>query len=114
MKKLLYTLLFCLFTTITYATKPPYNVGESYTYKINYGIINAGYAELNVKGLKKGVYKLEGKGRTNIFFDNFFRVRDTYISYYDYREKKPVRFIRDVNEGGYIIKQNYVFDTEKK
>ena len=52
MKKLLYILLFCLLTNTTYATKPPYVVGESYIYKINYGIINAGYAELNVKGLK--------------------------------------------------------------
>jgi hypothetical protein len=113
MKKILYLLALCLITNLVYATEPPYVVGESYTYKINYGIINAGYAELNVKDLKKGVYKLEGKGRTNMFFDNFFKVRDTYISYYDYTEKKPVRFIRDVNEGGYIIKQNYVFDTEK-
>ena len=44
--------------------------------------------------------------------DNFFRVRDTYISYYDYVEKEPIKFIRDVNEGGYIIKQKYTFDTK--
>ena len=86
MKKLI--LLLLLIPLLGYATEPPYVVGESYTYKINYGIINAGYAELNVKGLKKGVYKLEGKGRTNMFFDNFFKVRDTYTSYYNYTEKK--------------------------
>jgi len=113
MKKILYILALCLLNIAGYSTEPPYKVGEVYTYKINYGIINAGYAKLSVKNLKKGIYTFEGKGWSNWAFDKFFKVRDTYTSYYDYVEKKPVRFVRDVNEGGYIIKQDYTFDIKE-
>mgnify|MGYP003652998526 CR=1 FL=1 len=90
MKKIIYLLILCLLTITGYSTEPPYKVGEAYTYKINYGIINAGYAKLSVKNLKNGIYTFEGKGWSNWAFDNFFKVRDTYTSYYDYVEKKPV------------------------
>jgi len=129
MKKLLLILLFVPFSGLsqvkefvsfldldniyTNQIETPYKVGEVYTYKINYGIINAGYATLSIKNLKRGIYTFEGKGWSNMVFDSFFKVRDTYISYYDYIEKKPIRFIRDVNEGGYIIKQDYIFDIKE-
>ena len=129
MKKLLLILLFVPFSGLsqvkefvsfldldniyTNQIETPYKVGEVYTYKINYGIINAGYAKLSVKNLKRGISTFEGKGLYNWAFDKFFKVRDTYISYYDYIEKKPIRFIRDVNEGGYIIKQDYIFDIKE-
>ena len=113
MKKIIYLLILCLLTITGYSTEPPYKVGEAYTYKINYGIINAGYAKLSVKNLKNGIYTFEGKGWSNWTFDNFFKVRDTYTSYYDYVEKKPVRFVRDVNEGGHTIKQDYTFNVKE-
>jgi len=113
MKKTIIT-LFSIFLSLTgYSMEPPYKVGEEYTYKINYGVINAGYAKLSVKDLNKGIYTFEGKGWSNWTFDNFFKVRDTYTSYYDYIEKKPVRFVRDVNEGGYTIKQDYNFNIKE-
>ncbi len=113
MKKTIIT-LFSIFLSLTgYSIEPPYKVGEEYTYKINYGVINAGYAKLSVKDLNKGIYTFEGKGWSNWTFDNFFKVRDTYTSYYDYIEKKPVRFVRDVNEGGYTIKQDYNFNIKE-
>tara|TARA_A100001201_G_scaffold27492_1_gene30207 strand:+ start:2689 stop:3426 length:738 start_codon:yes stop_codon:yes gene_type:complete len=111
MKKIMVLILVTLGLQ-TQAINPPYVVGESYTYKINYGPINAGFAKLSIKNLENNIYTFEGKGWSNKFFDPFFKVRDTYISYYDYVEKEPIKFIRDVNEGGYIIKQKYTFDTK--
>tara|TARA_R110000787_G_scaffold1058_1_gene3832 strand:- start:298 stop:1020 length:723 start_codon:yes stop_codon:yes gene_type:complete len=113
MKKIIYLLILCFLSLTGYSTEPPYKVGEEYTYKINYGVINAGYAKLSVKNLNKGIYTFEGKGWSNWAFDNFFKVRDTYTSYYDYIEKKPVRFVRDVNEGGHSIKQDYNFNIKE-
>ena len=50
-----------------------------------------------------------GTGSTYKSYDMFYKVRDQYESYIDMQTLKPLRFIRNVNEGGYIINQNVVF-----
>ena len=95
----------------------PFKVGENCTYRIHYGPITAGYGYLTIKGLEshldKMCYFFDGFGETNTFFDFFFEVRDSYTSYCNSKTLIPVHFIRDVNEGGYIIKQNYFFNSLK-
>ncbi|NQY21835.1 MAG: DUF3108 domain-containing protein, partial [Campylobacteraceae bacterium] len=58
-------------------------------------------------------FYFEGIGKSNSLFDLFFKVNDEYISYVNFTSLSPVHFIRDVNEGGYIIKQNYLFNAKK-
>jgi len=95
----------------------PFEVGERCTYRIHYGPITAGYGHLTVKGLvnhlDKRCYFFDGFGETNTFFDYIFEVNDSYISYSNYKTLTPVHFIRDVNEGGYVIKQDYRFNSLK-
>jgi len=96
----------------------PFKVGESCTYRIHYGPITAGHGTLIVKNIEKHnnreCFHLEGIGQTNSFFSLFFKVQDKYISYVNSTSLSPVHFIRDVNEGGYIIKQNYLFNAKNK
>jgi hypothetical protein len=40
-------------------------------------------------------------------------VYDEYISYVNSTSLSPIHFIRNVNEGGYTIKQNYLFNSKK-
>lgn len=88
--------------------------GEYLKYRIHYGIIDAGIAELMVKDVthKNGreVYHMVGKGRSTGMAEWFFKTRDTYESYIDTKSILPWEFVRDVNEGGYIIKRHVLFD----
>jgi len=92
--------------------------GEQLEYRLHYGIINAGTAKLEVKKLAqkiagREVYHITGSGKTKGAFDWFFKVRDTYETYLDVDGVFPWMFKRDVNEGGYKIKQKYTFAQGK-
>lgn len=91
-----------------------FKVGEYLKYEISYGFIDAGYAELKVKDVvtKNGrpCYHMVGFGRTTGMAEWFFKTRDTYQTYVDQESILPWEFIRDVNEGGFIIKRHLIFD----
>lgn len=55
-------------------------------------------------------YHCVGVGKSYSFFDNFFKVRDRYESYIDTATMLPLKFIRDVSEGGYKIYNNVTFN----
>jgi len=75
--------------------------------------IAAGEATFSV-GMEKFngrvAYHCVGIGKSYSFFDNFFKVRDRYESYIDTATMLPLKFIRDVNEGGYKIYNNVTFN----
>lgn len=91
-----------------------FKVGEYLKYTIDYGIISAGYAELSIekKIKKQGVwtYHMAGFGRTTGVTDWAFRTRDYYDTYISEKSLLPVEFIRDVDEGGYLINRHLYFD----
>jgi len=96
-----------------------FKAGEKLTYRLHYGIIDAGEATLEVKKTSKTVKGREllhvvGKGRTLGAFNWVFKVRDRYESYIDAEGIFPWMFIRRVNEGGFKINQDYVFKQDKK
>lgn len=96
-----------------------FKVGEKLTYRVHYGWIDAGEAVIEVKESKhtfngRPAYHMVGKGYSLGAFDWFFKVRDHYETYVDKDGLFPYRFIRDVNEGGYIIKQDYKFHQDKR
>lgn len=89
--------------------------GEILTYRLHYGLINAGVAVLEVKpdlihvnGRK--VYHIVGTGYTTGTTDWFFRVRDRYETYMDKDALLPWLFVRRVDEGGFKFSQDYVFN----
>ena len=100
-------------------TNNSFQVGEELRYRLHYGFIDAGEAKLYVKATDKKVkgrklIHVEGIGRSLGAFDWFFKVRDRYESYIDKTSVFPWIFIRRVNEGGYIINQDYTFYQHKK
>ncbi|RYZ97235.1 MAG: DUF3108 domain-containing protein [Sphingobacteriaceae bacterium] len=90
--------------------------GEYVTMKVYYrsvGYIGAGEASFSTKLERyngRPVYHFVGEGKTYSFFDNFFKVRDRYESYVDTATLLPMKFIRNVNEGGHKIYNNVTFN----
>ena len=85
---------------------------------MHYGFINAGEVVMQVMDENKKIGErntlhVVGTGYTNSSFDWFFKVRDTYESYIDEEAIVPWVFIRRVNEGGYKINQNQVYNQYK-
>jgi hypothetical protein len=96
-----------------------FKAGEKVTYRIHYGMINAGEATIAVnespyKFGNRDAYHVVGEGRSLGSFDWFFRVRDRFETYIDKEGLFPYRFIRNCDEGGYKIKQDYTFHPEKR
>lgn len=116
MKKL-FLLFFLLSATILSAQMQSYGDGEWFKFRVHYGIVTAGYATLEVKNAKiKGedVYHVKGFGETVGVSKWFFKVRDDYQSYIDKRNNVPLRFIRDIYEGGYTKDLVVDFNHETK
>jgi Protein of unknown function (DUF3108) len=92
--------------------------GEESTYKVYYTLgvyIAAGEASFNVNLERlnnKPVYHITGEGKTYSFYDSFFKVRDKYESFIDTATLQPVKFIRNVYEGGYKKYQNVTFNQQ--
>jgi hypothetical protein len=91
--------------------------GEGLTFKVYYTLagvfVAAGEANFAVtleKLLNKPVYHIVGDGKTYSFYDNFFKVRDRYESFIDTGNLQPVKFIRNVYEGGYKKYENVTFN----
>ena len=94
--------------------------GESISYTIFYSVIgiyiNAGAATFSVnteKLMNKPVYHVTGAGSSNSRYDWIFKVRDIYESYIDTNTLQPLKFIRNVEEGGYKINENITFNKEQ-
>ena len=89
--------------------------GELLTFRMHYGIIEAGVATLGITEEEKEIagrktYHVIGLGQSKGAFDLFFKVRDRYETYIDDKSIVPWIFLRHVNEGGYKIDQSYVFN----
>ena len=91
--------------------------GEVVTMKVYYTTmgmyIAAGDATFSVNLEKfngRAAYHCVGVGKSYSFFDNFFKVRDRYESYIDTATMLPLKFIRNVEEGGYKIYNNVTFN----
>ncbi|MEJ7589822.1 MAG: DUF3108 domain-containing protein, partial [Ferruginibacter sp.] len=91
--------------------------GETITMKVFYnslglyiGAGEATFTSVLERFNGKAVYHCVGEGKTYSFFDNFFKVRDRYETYIDTASMLPLKFIRNVDEGGYKIYNNVTFN----
>lgn len=127
MKNLLLISIICV-ALFSFRTPPPelrkesnkaFKRGEKLTYRIHYGLINAGEATLEVKedstiiGKRKTLH-LVGRGRSLGAFNWFFKVKDKYESYLDEESLMPWLFVRNVEEGNYKINRTVMFNQYKK
>ncbi|MDP8269209.1 MAG: DUF3108 domain-containing protein [Candidatus Tenebribacter davisii] len=82
-----------------------FEIGEKLTFRIEYGIIRAGEAtiQINSHTYKDSTecYKIESLAKTNFFFDNIYRVRDKIESIWDKNDLVSHRFTKKLQEGSY-------------
>ena len=97
-----------------------YQDGEKLTFRVFYNLnfvwINAGNAIFTVEEDKmKGhkVYHITGNGKTSKSYEWVYKVRDKYETYVDEETMLPLRFVRNVNEGGFKINQDVSFNHKK-
>ena len=113
MKQLLFIVFLFFPCSIFSQNNFPYKVGEYAAYKVSFGPIWVGYADLEITEITtlndKPSFHVIGKGKTAPFFDWFFKVRDVYETFIDTSTLLPIEFNRAVNEGGYLINQQYRF-----
>ena len=113
MKKLI--LIILILTTFAFDTQKEdaFGTGEFFKFRIHYGIVNAGYATLEIKDAtinNKKVHHAVGKGYTTGMSKFFFKVEDLYESYFDKETGSPYRYIRKIDEGGYTKNQEGIFN----
>jgi len=111
--KNIFTLLVLFTVTVGFSQNKAFGDGESFKFRVHYGFVTAGYATLKVKKKKlngKEVYHIKGLGKTVGPAKMFFKVEDNYQSYIDIEKNIPYKFIRKIDEGGYIKDIEIDFD----
>lgn len=98
-------------------TNTTFNAEEKLTYQVfynwNFVWVKAGYANFSTVETTyagKPSYKLKAVGKTQGSYDPIYKVRDYYTSYVDKETLKPLKFIRDTNEGGYTTYEELRFN----
>ncbi len=94
-----------------------FSSNEKLNYTVYYSVAGlyaaAGEAEFSSRLERMNnrvVYHIIGDGKTFSFYDNFFKVRDKYESFVDTATMQPLKFIRNVYEGGYKKYENVTFN----
>ncbi len=131
--RLIYLLIFPLMVLAAGFVAPPsvpkrintaYVKGEKLVYRVYYdailtGKVTAGEVSFTVKeGSRvingRNTHHIQVLGKTKGAFNLFYKVDDRYETYVDEELLIPRFFVRRVDEGGYIIKQNVTFHQESK
>src|SRR5215813_3712435 len=94
-----------------------FQAGEEITYTVYYAVAgiyidagNATFSSTLEKMNNRPVYHVAGVGKTNPSYDWIYKVRDKYESYIDTETLQPLKFIRNVDEGGYKKYENITFN----
>jgi len=116
MKKISLFIVLFIVTNSFVLRESAYTTGEWFKLRIHYGLVNAGYATLEIKEATKNnktVHHVVGKGWTVGMAKFFFKVEDNYESYFERETGKPFQFVRKINEGGYTKNQEGFFNQDK-
>ena len=90
-----------------------FKAGEKLEYKLQYGFFNASYASLTLKEdvvNNEKVLRATSIGRTTGLARLFFKVDDTYETFFSFDKVQPLKSIRDIYEGGYVRNAETLYD----
>ena len=91
-----------------------FGAGEKLIFNVQYGLITAGEATLEVRTIAKingrPCYRIVSDARSNDFFSKFFEVRDRYESYMDTTELYSLRYEKHIREGKFKRDESVEFD----
>ncbi len=113
MKKIILLFIFIAAVSFKPQKESAFQSGEWFKFRIHFGLINTGYATLEVKEAvvnNKKDFHIIGKGYTVGVSKFFFNVNDLYESYIDKETGNPDQFVRKINEGGYTKNQEGFFN----
>ncbi|MEO1219511.1 MAG: DUF3108 domain-containing protein [Bacteroidota bacterium] len=127
-KKTVYTSLALLITSFSQATDPvayrhmpntSFGPGESLTYRVHYGWLDAGVATLKVDNQLHTVngrscYKIDVKGKARGLLNLFLKMKNHFGSYIDTQALVSQGFYRYVQEGSYRKNERVHFDHAHK
>lgn len=118
MKKSILILFILSISFSTFAQQTDsFKAGEWFKFKMSYsGFFKAGNATLKVNETDlngKPVFHVVGKGWTTGAIKWFFKVEDSYESYFDKSTNVPYKFVRKIDEGGHTKDLEIDFNQEK-
>ncbi|HER44336.1 MAG TPA: DUF3108 domain-containing protein [Candidatus Eisenbacteria bacterium] len=95
----------------------PYGEGEHLVFAIQYGLIYAGDATLEIRNIavidSVRTYHVISTARTNKAFDIVFKVRDRVESFIDYENLFSLRFEKHLREGKFKKDEEVEFDQQQ-
>jgi hypothetical protein len=96
-----------------------WQAGEWVNFHVYYTLagiyIYGGQANFNIRLSEynhKPAFHIVGEGKTNSFFDGFFKVRDKYESIIDTASMQPYKFMRNIQEGDFKKKETVLFNQQ--
>ena len=94
----------------------PFGEGERFVYNVQYGIINAGQASMEIRNISeyegKQCYNIVSDARTNDLFSRVFKVRDRFVSLMDTTALVSLRYETHIREGKFKRDEIVVFDHD--
>jgi hypothetical protein len=110
---------YSLFAQSAVEQKSAFQPKEILSYNVYYSVIGiylkAGTATFTMSGDRIGdedVFHVVGEGSTNPHYDWIFKVRDRYESYFRTTDLKPVKFVRNIQEGKYQKQEEIAFNHQ--
>jgi len=117
MKKVLPIYLFlCYAISFSQNGAASFKQGEFLKYKIQYGLLNAGLATVEIKDRlndNDSLFHTVARGWSTGMVHFLFPVEDVYESYFYENSLQPKHFVRKIDEGGYTQDKEIYFDFEK-
>jgi hypothetical protein len=104
MKKITAIIISLIALNVSAQSHQAFDAGEWFRFRIHYGMFNASFATLEVKETtlrNKPVYHVVGQGKSTGLLHLFFKVDDNYETFMDKKSGAPLRFIRQIDEGGH-------------
>ncbi|MCX5800438.1 MAG: DUF3108 domain-containing protein [Candidatus Eisenbacteria bacterium] len=98
--------------------RTPFDAGEWFQFSIQYGVIKAGDALMQVESVEeiegRRCYHLVSKAESSGLFSMFYRVRDRIDSYLDKESFVTRRFSKNISEGNYRTAFTVNFDHARR
>jgi len=91
--------------------------GEKLTFSVNYGVVAAAEATLEIKSFKLNdtpIWLITSNAKTYKFFDPVFKVRDEVMSYWEKENLHTLRFSKRLSEGAYRQYRVHIYDHDQK